>query len=94
MAKCPINPVETLESSRKRREMVSQVAKKTWEANLDQEKTSFLHDVGGVSLKEFKSLTKDRITPLKNRACYWKNSPVCFIVIMPSYWYYFSARFI
>jgi hypothetical protein len=67
MAKCPIKPFETLESSRKRREMVSQVAKKTQEVNLDQVKTSFSDDVGGVGvpLEESKFFTKDRITALK-----------------------------
>jgi cytoskeletal protein RodZ len=45
MAKCPIKPFETLESSRKRREMVAQVAKKTQEVNLEKVKTSFSDDV-------------------------------------------------
>jgi DNA-binding XRE family transcriptional regulator len=45
MAKCPVKSFETLESSRKRREMVSQVAKKTQEVNLEKMKTSFSDDV-------------------------------------------------
>jgi hypothetical protein len=45
MAKCPIKPFETLESSQKRREMVSQVAKKTQEVNHDHIKTSFGDDM-------------------------------------------------
>jgi hypothetical protein len=67
MAKCPVKPFETLESSRKRREMVSQVAKKTQEVNLDQVKTSFSDDVDRVEVPpgESQSLTKDRITAMK-----------------------------
>ncbi|MDR0740400.1 MAG: helix-turn-helix domain-containing protein [Puniceicoccales bacterium] len=67
MAKCPIKPFETLESSRKRREMVSQVAKKTQEVNLDQVKTSFSDDVDGVggSPEESQSLAKDRVMAMK-----------------------------
>jgi hypothetical protein len=49
MAKCPIKPFETLESSQKRREMVSQVAKKTQEVNHDHIKTSFGDDLDGFS---------------------------------------------
>ncbi|MDR1434815.1 MAG: helix-turn-helix domain-containing protein [Puniceicoccales bacterium] len=45
MAKCPIRPFETLESSQKRREMVSQVAKKTQEVDHDNLKTSFTDDI-------------------------------------------------
>ncbi|MDR0590888.1 MAG: helix-turn-helix domain-containing protein [Puniceicoccales bacterium] len=45
MAKCPVKPFETLESSQKRREMVSQVAKKTQEVNHDHIKTSFGDDL-------------------------------------------------
>ncbi|MDR2807223.1 MAG: helix-turn-helix domain-containing protein [Puniceicoccales bacterium] len=44
MAKCPIKPFETLESSQKRREMIAQVAKKTQEVNHDNIKTSFDDD--------------------------------------------------
>ncbi|MDR1303517.1 MAG: helix-turn-helix domain-containing protein [Puniceicoccales bacterium] len=50
MAKCPIKPFETLESYQKRREMVSQVAKKTQEVNHDHIKTSFGDDVEGSPL--------------------------------------------
>ncbi|MDR1366692.1 MAG: helix-turn-helix domain-containing protein [Puniceicoccales bacterium] len=49
MLKCPVKPFETMESSRKRREMVSQVAKKTQEVNLEKVKTSFSDDVEGKS---------------------------------------------
>lgn len=41
MALCPVKPFETLESTEKRREMVSQVAKKTQEVDLESIKTSF-----------------------------------------------------
>jgi hypothetical protein len=44
MGKCPIRPFETLESSQRRREMVSQVAKKTQTVNHDHIKTSFSDD--------------------------------------------------
>jgi hypothetical protein len=67
MAKCPIKPFETLESSRKRREMVSQVAKKTQEVNLEQVKTSFSDDVDGVGVspEESQSLARSRSAAVK-----------------------------
>ncbi|MDR2200860.1 MAG: helix-turn-helix domain-containing protein [Puniceicoccales bacterium] len=49
MGKCPIRPFETLESSQKRREMVSQVAKKAQMVNHDHIKTSFDDDLDNVS---------------------------------------------
>ncbi|MDR0418283.1 MAG: helix-turn-helix domain-containing protein [Puniceicoccales bacterium] len=52
MVKCPVKPFETMESSRKRREMVSQVAKKTQEVNLEKVKTSFSDDVEGESTSQ------------------------------------------
>jgi hypothetical protein len=48
MEKCPIRPFETLESSQKRREMVSQVAKKTQEVDHDNLKTSFSDDIDNL----------------------------------------------
>ncbi|MDR2812692.1 MAG: helix-turn-helix domain-containing protein [Puniceicoccales bacterium] len=67
MAKCPVKPFETLESSRKRREMVSQVAKKTQEVNFDPLKTSFSDDVDkvGDSREESESLIKNKAMVMK-----------------------------
>ncbi|MDR1906892.1 MAG: helix-turn-helix domain-containing protein [Puniceicoccales bacterium] len=67
MAKCPIKPFETLESSRKRREMVLQVAKKTQEADLDKVKTSFSDDVDEVttSHEEPKSFSMNKAKAMK-----------------------------
>jgi transcriptional regulator with XRE-family HTH domain len=65
MIKCPIKPFETLESSQKRRNMVSQVAKKTQEVNLDQVKTSFSDDLDGISPEISQSHTIDRATAMK-----------------------------
>jgi transcriptional regulator with XRE-family HTH domain len=45
MAQCPIRPFETLESSQKRREMVSQVAKKAQIVDHEHIKTSFSDDL-------------------------------------------------
>ncbi|MDR1591149.1 MAG: helix-turn-helix domain-containing protein [Puniceicoccales bacterium] len=64
MLKCPIKSFETLESSQKRRDMVSQVAKKTQEVNLDQVKTSFSDDIDGAQ-EDFQSRTMDSITAIK-----------------------------
>lgn len=52
MALCPVKPFETLESTEKRREMVSQVAKKTQEVNLESIRTSFTDETLEPSEKD------------------------------------------
>jgi cytoskeletal protein RodZ len=67
MIRCPVRPFETLESSQKRREMVSQVAKKTQAVDLDRVKTSFSdgEEGGTTSPEESKSRTVDKVAAIK-----------------------------
>ncbi|MDR3317762.1 MAG: helix-turn-helix domain-containing protein [Puniceicoccales bacterium] len=71
MAKCPIKPFETLESSQKRREMVSQVAKKSQKVNHENLKTSFSDDVNEISISPSEpKLLKKIITRIRETITY------------------------
>jgi transcriptional regulator with XRE-family HTH domain len=70
MVKCPVGPFETLESSQKRREMVSQVARKTQAVDLDKVKTSFSDDANEAiaSQEESKSIAANKVVAIKRAA--------------------------
>jgi cytoskeletal protein RodZ len=67
MAQCPIKPFETFESSPKRRDMISQVAKKTQEIDHEKIKTSFTDDIDEITASgEVRTASKfDRAVLLK-----------------------------